>query len=168
MSKKKTLIIGISVIVVCLLISIGYMFTNRSTSREATAEEIAAHAAYAVDWTQVPGWQEGMTEKEAILSLCSYEGQEEIGSNVHDTYSSDTLAGYLYRCDELAEVTVLNGILYITYYAADQDMIVIAYDDNGLAEKAVFDAETDSLFHEINGTIQVWEKFTSGFQWGES
>lgn len=166
MSKKKTLIIGLSVIVVCLLIAGIGMIVNRSQSREATAEEIAAHVPYAVDWTQVSGWQEGMSEQEFILSMCSYEGQTEVGDNVYDSYSSDTLAGFLYRCNELSDIMALNGILYITYYPEGEDMVILGYDDSGLCEKAVYDGETDTMFHELDGTATVWTKFRNGVQWG--
>lgn len=165
--NKKTVRIWVAVIVVCLLISGIYILTNRSTKREPTQQEIEAYAPYAVDWTAVPGWEDGMTEKEFILSLCTYEGEQEIGSNTHKIYTSEILANYLYQCREITEITELNGTLYISYFGQGEDMNIIAYDDNGLCEKAIYIAETDTLYHEINGTIEVWSKFRTGFQWGE-
>lgn len=164
--KKSTLRLWLGVIAACLVISLGYVLLNRSTSRDATAEEITANEAYIIDWTAIPGWQEGMTEKEFILSLCSYDREEEIGSNVHKLYSSGILGDYLYRCHELSEITVLNDTLYITYYAEDEDMVILAYTDEGLNEQAVFDAQTDTLFHKIDGTAVIWSNFSTGFQWG--
>lgn len=164
--KKSTVRNCLILIAVCLLVSVGYVLMNRSTSREATAAEIKEHAAYLVDWTAVGGWEAGKSEKEFILSLCSYVEEREIGSNVHQVYSSETLADYLYRCHELTEITVMNGSLYITYYAEDEDMVILAYNDEGLFERAVYDAQTDVLFHEMNGSAVIWNKFRSGFQFG--
>lgn len=164
--KKSTVRNCLILIAVCLLVSVGYVLMNRSTSREATAQELEEHAAYLVDWTAVPGWEPGKSEKEFILSLCSYAEEREIGSNVHQVYTSETLGDYLYRCHELAEITVMNGSLYITYYAEDEDMVILAYNDEGLFERAVYDAQTDALFHEMNGSAVVWSKFRNGFQFG--
>ncbi len=165
--KKSTLRIWLGVLAVCLLVPLGYMLFNRSTSREATAEEIAAHEVYALDWTAVPGWEEGRTEKEFILELCSFQQEKEIGSNVHKVYSSDVLGEHLYRCHELSEITLMNNTLYITYFAEDGDMVILAYSDDGLTEMAVHDADTDTLFHKIDGKCVVWNKFRTGFQWGK-
>lgn len=164
--KKSTVRILVGVIVVCLAISLGYVLLNRTTSREATVEEIAASEAYVVDWKAIPGWEAGMTEKGFILTLCSYDRDEEIGSNVHKLYTSEILGDHLYRCHELSEITVMNETLYITYFAEDGDMVILAYTDEGLNEKGIYDAETDTMFHEIDGTAVVWNKFRSGFQWG--
>lgn len=166
--KKSTLRTWLIVIAVCLAISLGYVLLNRSTSREATAEEIANHQLYAVDWKSIPGWEDGMTEKEFLLNLSSFQEEREIGSNVHQIYSSDAMAGYLYRCHELSEITVMNETLYITYHCEDEDMVILAYDDVGLNEMAVFDAETDTMFHMIDGNSIVWNNFRGGFQWGKS
>jgi len=165
--KKSTLRICLVIIAVCLSISLIYVLLNRTTSRAATAAEIDAHQTYAVDWTAVPGWEEGMTEKEFLLNLCSFQQEEQIGNNIHQMYSSDVLGSYLYRCHELSEITVMNGTLYITYYAEDEDMVILAYKDEGLNELAVFDSESDTLFHMIDGTSIIWNKFRGGFQWGK-
>ena len=165
--KKSTLRICLAIIAGCLSISLIYVLCNRSTSREATAAEIDDHQAYAVDWTAVPGWDAEMTEKEFLLNLCSFQQEEQIGNNIHQVYSSDVLGEYLYRCHELSEITVMSGTLYITYYAEDGDMVILAYTDEGLNELAVFDSESDTLFHMIDGTSIIWNKFRGGFQWGK-
>lgn len=165
--KKNTTRYWVILIVVCLAVSAGYVVLNRSTGRDATAAEIEDHQVYAVDWSAVPGWEAGMTEKEFILTLCSYLQDKEIGSNVHQVYSSDVLPQYLHRCHEISEITVLNETLYITYYAEDQDMVILAYNDEGLTEMAVYDSESDTLYHQLDGAVTVWSKFRSGFQWGK-
>ena len=165
--KKKNLRIWLAVLAVCLLIPLCYVLMNRSTSREATAMEITAHAAYAVDWTQVPGWEADMTEKEFVLNLCSFREEKQIGSNVHQVYSSDVLAQYLYGCRELSDITLMNGTLYITYFGEGQDMVILAYADEGLTEMAVYDSDSDTMFHTIDGTSTLWSKFRKGFQWGK-
>ena len=165
--KKSTVVRLLTVVVVCLAVVVIYAMFNRSTKREPTAAEIAAHEAYAVDWSAVPGWEAGMTEKEFLLNLCSYLEEKEIGNNIHKVYTSDVLSDYLYRCQELSEIAMLNETLYLTYYAEDEDMVILAYSDEGLTEMAVYDKQTDTLYHEIDGEKMVWSKFRTGFQFGE-
>lgn len=165
--KKSTVVRLLTVVVVCLAVVVIYAMFNRSTKREPTAAEIAAHEAYAVDWSAVSGWEAGMTEKEFLLNLCSYLEEKEIGNNIHKVYTSDVLSDYLYRCQELSEIAMLNETLYLTYYAEDEDMVILAYSDEGLTEMAVYDKQTDTLYHEIDGEKMVWSKFRTGFQFGE-
>lgn len=164
MSKKKTLIIGISIIVLCLLVSGVYMVTNRSVKREPTAQEIEAYAPYTVDW-QVALGTEG-TDKERILGLCTFTGEETIGENVYQTYASETLGEYLYHFGELSRIALLEDTLYIQYTTADGNAIMLAYNDGGLCEKGIYDAETDTFFYELDGVTEVWSNFRNGIQWG--
>lgn len=161
-SKKKTLIIGISIIAVCLLVSLIYMVANRTTKREPTQQEIEACAPYAVDW-QALG--EG-TDKEIILSLCTYTEEQTIGSNVYEIYTSDALGDYLYQFGEMTQIALLEDVLYIQYTDSDAKTITLGYSDDGLMEKAVYDPATDVLYYELGDVTEVWEKFGAGIQWG--
>ena len=163
-SKKKTLFVGLGIIAVCLAVCIAYMTANRSTKREPTQQEIEACAPYAVDW-QNAGITEG-TDKEILLSLCSVAEETTIGDNVYQIYTSDTLGGYLYRFQEMVEIAELEDVLYIQYTDTDGNTITMGYSDQGLVEKAVYNAAADTLYYEIDGTIEVWEKFAAGAQWG--
>ena len=166
MSNKKVLIIGLGIIAVCLLISLVYMFTNRSVKREPTQQELDAYEVYSIDWQAVTGL-EG-SDKEIILSLCTYAGEETIGDNVYQTYTSDTLGSYLPGFAEMNEIVMGEELpLYVQYSTEEGDMIFLAYDDAGLCEKTVYDVEADTLYYEQNGTAEVWTKFRSGFQWGK-
>lgn len=164
MSKKKTLITGLSIIAVCLLICAGYMIVNRSTKREPTQEEIKAYAPYAIDWQAASG--EEATEKEIILSFCTVSGEKTIGDNVFEIYTSNTLGSYLYKFVEMTEISVLNDYLYIQYTDSDGNSVTMSYTDEGLTEKAVYNPESDTLYYEQGDVIEVWEKFHSGIQWG--
>lgn len=161
-SKKKTLIIGISIIAVCLLVSLIYMVANRTTKREPTQQEIEACTPYAVDW-QALG--EG-TDKEIILSLCTYTEEQTIGSNVYEIYTSDALGDYLYQFGEMTQIALLEDVLYIQYTDSDAKTITLGYSDDGLMEKAVYDPATDVLYYELGDVTEVWEKFGAGIQWG--
>ena len=134
MDKKKTLIIGLSIIAVCLLIVFGYMFTNRSTKREPTPQETEAYAPYGVDWQNVTGT--GDTDKEIILSLCTFTEEKTIGENVYKMYTSDTLEEYLYKFGEMIQVAELDSVLYVQYTDSDGNTITLGYDDTGLRRKA--------------------------------
>lgn len=165
--KKNTLRRWLILLAVCLSISLGYVLLNPTTDREPTAEEIAASREYVIDWTAVPGWEAGMTEKEFLLNLCSFAEEKVIGDTTHTLYSSDVLPVYLHRCHDLTEIILRENYLYISYLAEDKDQVILAYDDNGLYELCIYDAEKDTLFHEIDGSAVIWNKFRKGFQWGK-
>ena len=162
MSNKKVLIVGLGIIAVCLLISLVYMFTNRSTKREPTAAETEAWQAYAADWQTVG---EG-SDREIILGLCTFVEEKTIGENVYTVYTSEVLGQHLYNFGEMMEIAQLQDVLYIQYYTPEGGMVTLGYDHQGLVEKAVYDAQADTLFHQLNGSIEVWEKFRTGVQWG--
>lgn len=161
-SNKKTLTIGLIVIGLCLLVSAAYMVMNRSTKREPTPQEMEAYAAYEVDW-QALG--EG-TDREIILSMCTFLEEKTIGENLYRSYDSTALGQYLYNFGEMMETAELGQALYIQYTTPDGDMITLGYSDEGLMEKAVYDLDTDTMYHDLDGTIEVWEKFRNGVQWG--
>ena len=161
-SNKKTLTIGLIIIGLCLLASLAYMVMNRSTKRDATQAELEAYTPYAVDWQSVG---EG-TDKEIILSFCTAGENQTIGDNEYSIFTSETLGTHLYDFAEMMEIAQLEDVLYIQYTTPEGNMITLGYSDAGLMEKAVYDLEADTLFYEIDGTVEVWEKFRNGVQWG--
>lgn len=161
-SNKKTLTIGLAIIGACLIFVAGYMLLNRSTKREATARELERNAPYAVNWQAVGTG----SDREIILSFCADPTEKTIGENVYTVYTSDTLGQYLYDYAEMMEIAQLGEILYIQYTTPSGGMVTLGYSGEGLVEKAVYDAETDTMFHEFNGTVEVWTKFRTGVQWG--
>lgn len=156
MKKKKSLYIGLVIIFLCLFISCIGMFLNRSTSREATPEELARYGAY----------DPGLTAGE-IMAVCTYTEDAEIGRNTYKTYASSQLPGMLHDCAELQRIAVDDqGSLYIQYNDPDNRNVTLAYSGDTLQELAVFDPAGDILFHRQEGAVEVWEKFSSGIQWG--
>ena len=165
MNKKKTLIIGLIIIAVCLLIAAVGMFTNRSEKRQPTAEETARSASYSMDWQELTG-MEG-TDVEIILSFCESAGEKTIGANVYQIYTSSELSAYLPDFGEMMEIAQLNDVLYIQYTTPDGDMITLGYDAEGQCEKSIYDLSEDTLYYETRETVEVWTKFRNGFQWGK-
>ncbi len=161
MSKKKTLILGLSAIAVCLLISAVGLVLNRSTKREPTAQEIQTYAPYGRYVVSVQ-----VSEKELILDLCTAAGEETLGGNVYQVYTSDTLGEYLYEFQEMSRIAVLEELLYVQYTDKAGQLVVLTYDDQGLFEKSIYDPETDTLYFENRDTKEVWSKFRGGVQWG--
>lgn len=165
MSNKKVFTIGLIIIAVCLIVAGIMMFVNRSTKRMPTEQEIAVCAPYAVDWQEATG-QEG-SDKQIILSLCTYSEKQTIGANEYDIYTSETLGSYLHKFAGMTLVGVLNeDAVYIQYTDTDGNSVTLTYSDEGLVEKAVYFPETDILFYEQGELTEVWEKFHSGIQFG--
>ena len=156
MKKRKTLYIGLGIIFVCLAVTGFGMFLNRSTSREATAEELALYGAY----------DPGLTAGE-ILAVCTYTEDAEIGRNTYKTYASSRLPEMLHGCSELQRIAEdAQGNLYIQYNDPENRNVTLAYSGDTLRELAVYDPAGDILFHRLEDSMVVWEKFSSGVQWG--
>lgn len=166
MSKKKTLILGISILVVCWLVCIVYLYFNQSKKREPTQQEIEVYAAFEVDWQSAAGLDG--SDKEIILSMCTYAGEETIGDNNYATYTSDILGDYLFEFGEMTEIVMSNeGILYVQYYTpGTAKLVILGYTDEGLCEKSIYDTQSDILFYEQNGKTEVWTHFRNGVQFG--
>ena len=164
MNKKKTLIIGISIIVVCLAIALGYVLTHRSEKRLPTAEETARYASYSIDWQQLTGMEDA--DREIILSFCEENGEKTIGANVYQIYTSSALGTYLPDFGEMMELALLNEVLYIQYTTPAGNMITLGYDADGQCEKSIYDAAADTLYYETRETVEVWSHFRNGFQFG--
>ena len=164
--NKKTVRLLLIVVAVCLLISGLYVVFNRSEKRAPTEAEIRDYAVYSIDWQEKTGMQG--RDMEIILSLCTYVGEQTIGSNVYDTYESDTLRAYLPNFAEMMQLAVLNDVaLYIQYTTPEGNMITLGYSEEGLQEKSVYDIEEDTMFYETGDVTEVWTKFRSGYQWGK-
>lgn len=164
MNKKKTLVIGIFIIAVCLAIALGYVLTHRSEKRQPTAEEQKLYAAFTIDWQERTG-MDG-SDREIILSLCEHNGEKTIGANVYQVYTASSLEQYLPDFGEMMELVRLNEVLYIQYTTPDGDMITLGYDEAGLCEKSIYDLTEDTLYYETRETVEVWTRFRNGFQWG--
>ena len=165
MNKKKTLIIGISIIVVCLAIALAYVLTHLSEKRQPTAEETKQYAVYSIDWRKLTDVMDA-SDCEIILSFCEYSGEKTIGSNVYQIYTSSTLGDYLPDFGEMMELAQLNEVLYIQYTTPAGNMITLGYDAEGLCEKSIYDAAADTLYYETRETEEVWSHFRNGFQFG--
>ena len=164
MNKKKTLIIGISIIVVCLAIALGYVLTHRSEKRQPTAEETAKSAAYSIDWQECTGL--GASDREIIRSFCVPQGEKTIGANVYQVYDSAQLGQFLTDFGKMMEIAQLDEVLYIQYTTPVGNMITLGYDADGQCEKSIYDAAADTLYYETRETVEVWSHFRNGFQFG--
>lgn len=164
MNKKKTLLICLSIIAVCLLVAVAGMYLNRSEKRQPTEEEAANSAVYSLNWQGLTG-MEG-TDVEIILSFCEVNGEKTIGANVYEIYTSSALGDYLPDFGEMMEIARLNGTLYLQYTTPEGDMITLGYDEQGQCEKSIYDLSEDTMYYETRETVEVWTKFRTGVQWG--
>lgn len=130
---------------------------NRSTSREATAEELNQYGAY-----------DAGLSREQILGVCTYTEDTEIGKNTYKSFVSEALPQMLYRCAEVQRIAVdEQENLYVQYTDPDNRNVTLVLDGAGTKELAVYDPAGDLLFHRTGDTTVVWERFATGIQWGK-
>lgn len=164
LSKKQLLILCGGIVAVCIATVIGYVLTHLSQKREPTALEQAQAAVYDIDWQGLTGVTG--SDRDAIVSLLTPAGEETIGSNVYETYTSDTISQYLPNFSRFGEIVTNADLLYIQYYTVQGDMIILTYDSRGLVEKSLYFEETDLLYYQNSETTEVWTNFRGGFQFG--
>lgn len=159
--SRRTFRILIGVIVLCLVIGFAAMYFGRTQQRQATAEEMAASMPYRVHWQEALGSEE--SDLDIILSLCIQGEDVTIGSNTYKTYISDSLPRYLHNCATLTEILQgADGSLNISYTDSQERLIILGYNAEGLVELGIYDPKTDVMFHDIGGSVTVWENFRSG------
>ena len=161
-SDKKILTVGLTIIALCVIAACVILAVNRSTNRIPTEAEVAYCEPYAINWQEATG-QQG-SYKEIILGMCTYTENQTIGSNEYALYTSETLGNYLHKFAEMTELGMLNDCMYIQY--TDTDGNTLGYNDDGLAELAVYFPDTDSLFYQQGDIVEVWEKFRNGVHLG--
>lgn len=164
MNKKKTLMICLPVLAVCLVIAVAGMFLNRSEKRQPTEDEREISVVYSIDWQEQTG-MDG-TDQEIILSFCKEAGEKTIGANVYRIYTSSDLGQYLPNFGEMMELALLNNTFYIQYTTPEGDMITLGYDTLGQCEKSIYDLSEDTMYYETREVCEVWTKFRTGVQWG--
>lgn len=160
-NREKTLRWGVIIIVVCLVISGGYMLLNQSQKRDATAAEIQAAQAY------VPAWDTGvLTQTAYILGQCDL-AQDQPGGD-YRLYTSQTLGQVLFDCHrDLVIQEGEDGSVFLRYFTAGDDMVVLSFREDDLTELSIYDAATDELYYQTGDDAVIWTKFRTGFQFGK-
>lgn len=158
-SQKSWMIAFAVVLAICAFGVIALVMENGNT-RDATADEIAAAQVYIPDWDALAFPGVGETIKDRILSQCEYAQETEVGENAYASYTSATVSDYLYQCQELQQILVgEDNILYISYITVGDGQAVLAYDDAGLVELSVYNAETDALYYQTADARKMWLNF---------
>lgn len=145
---------------VCLPIGIIGIFATMTTSRDATAEELALYGAYDVAWDSLPG-EEGQTLTERILAQCTLEGKESAGDNEYDSYSSGTLGQYLHGCATLDKVLTDGSAVYIYYTDTAGISVFLTCGSSGVTERSAYDSTKDIMFYQSGETAIVYEHFSN-------
>ena len=133
----------------------------RVTERKATRAEIEAHEAYLVDWSRFPSRQEGMTDKELILSLCQVAEQ---GEDPAVFYTSDSLGKLLRQCETVEEISLADGILAVTYMTGDGKRVTLRYGDDGNTGLWVHDTKKDTLYARTGDGATVTTNYYKGLR----
>lgn len=165
LTKKNVLLVGGSIVFVCLAIVIGYMFATRSVKRAPTQEELAMGRVYHIDWQEETGLTG--TDLEIILSLCTEDQEQTIGNNVYQCYADNGLSRYLPNFHRMSQIAMADDVVNIQYFTSLEDLITLTYNHAGNVETLVYDSDTDLLYYEHDGQAEVWTNFRHGFQWGE-
>lgn len=163
MNQKRINTVLTVVLVVCLAIAaVGWVFT-RTTSRDATAEELAKYGVYDVLWDTMPQAEEGQNLADRILALATLVENTQVGENQYDTYTSETLAACLYKCQQVDQIlTAEDGAVYISYTDTDGLGVILSYQGDSLYERSVYVPETDILFYQSGDTVVVYEHASNG------
>ena len=159
MNRFQKIMLG--ALVVSLAVGLVAMFLTRTISREPTAEEILRYSPCNVNWNELPA-EEGQTAVERLLALCEQGADTEVNGNTYESYTSESLGGYLNQCASVDQILVsADGVVMISYTSTDGYTVILACDAEGTAEQSIYDPETDFLFFANRETTILYEHFSS-------
>lgn len=160
MRKKGMIVFGLILVIAVLETGI-WAVKFRVTERKATRAEIEVHENYLVDWSRIPSRQEGMTDKDLILSLCQVLEQDEDPAAF---YTSDTLEQILWQCETVEEISLADGILAVTYMTEDGERVTLRYGDDGNTGLWVHDTKKDTLYAQTGDGATVITNYYRGLR----
>jgi hypothetical protein len=102
---------------------------------------------------------------DTILDLCTFKSEETVGEYVITMYTSETLPSYLHDCQEITDISVFNGFLYIYYATHDGSSVILCYDQNGLVDKGIRNDESNTVVYYNDGQYYQSETFIDGSQY---
>lgn len=111
--------------------------------RALSKKEIEYYNQYSVSLPNVAGDDPCAAE---VLAHCVYQEYKIIGGELYTLYTSDTLSHFLYRCNNILEISGYQGIVYITYTSLDADEVTLTIGDRGVVQKSIYSEETDTFY----------------------
>jgi hypothetical protein len=122
-----------------------------------TANEAVKYDIYEVDLAAIAQSTNNRTASiiSQILTTCRYTGSMQAGEYTAFLYQPITLANALFNCIDIADVSVLNGYLYISYTTADEKSVILCYCNSGLYDKSIYDQQSDTaIIDTMDSTVQ--------------
>jgi hypothetical protein len=143
----------------------GYIFTDNTTTTDISGTKVAAlYNAYSLRLPTGVFVAAGTDSYvDALISLCEpVTDAYMIGEVLAQSFTSDTLAQYLYQCEGITEISKIGDVVYVGYTATNGFEIILAYAGTGLLNKAAYNPAEDKLVQFIGNEATAFGHFREG------
>lgn len=136
------------------------LFTDHTVETVLTPGQAEAYQIYEVAAPSgLSSASSVVSVKSFILQQCTQIDSEIIAGHPVITYTSDSLGEYLYNFQEFVEICMIDSYVYIYYIDRDGLEVNLCYNDSGLANKVVYDPETDVAILDSGSNVSQCEGF---------
>lgn len=140
---KKVILITALVLAAALLICF-VLYWDAGRQKPMSAKELERFSPYLSLADGAP----------PLMELCAPGETREIGEHTSTSYTSDTLPRYLYQCETLTELTLINGqAFYIGYRTQDgMEVTLTCAPDGSLINANIYDPASDIYYYITSPT----------------
>lgn len=89
-------------------------------------------------------------------------GTEIDGETSIVAYTFGSISDYLYMCNEIVDVGTVNGYLYISYSAEDNQDVSLCYNSNGFYNMTIYNEERDECIFISDDKAVKYTNFRHG------
>lgn len=97
--------------------------------------------------------------KPFVMSISTTTNSYTIGSHTVTIFQSNALHQYLYHCQEIEEISLIDENLNISYVTAEGIKVYLCYDNIHLLNKVVYFPDTDTAVIDSGATVTQSQHF---------
>lgn len=99
---------------------------------------------------------------DSILGLCEEKNRVVVANNNITVFEPTLLAQYITQCEEITDISLSNGKLYIFYIGLNEEHVILCYNENGMCERNIYDEKTDLAILTSAGQAYLYKDFRKG------
>lgn len=126
--------------------------------------QIDLYSKYSVDLDALlnANSRNSLSIMDTILSHCTLTSTNQVGNYQVSSYTPNTLSSYLYNCQRIKNIELIDCYLYIFYRTTDGLDVAICYNDQGLYEHSIYTEANDTAFINSGGNTYLYQNYRAG------
>lgn len=135
------------------------VYVDRGSYEVVSEDEMTKYAMYGVNFNDEYPFSGNYVD--SALQLCDFSETRTIGGEEFDIYTSEILKDLLWDCEEITEISVHKGFLYI-YYTGYGKEINLTYTSDELTYRGIYYSDTDTCVITEGGETRLYRNFRHG------